>query len=82
MADDAKTLQERRRDLLRRRIAESGVAASESAKPASICAGERYPLSAGQRRMWFLQAMDASEARRDRVQAHHGLNQIPTRLAE
>ena len=47
--------------ILRRRIAESGVAASESAKPASICAGERYPLSAGQRRMWFLQAMDASD---------------------
>jgi mycobactin peptide synthetase MbtE len=61
MADDAKTLQERRRELLRRRIAQSGMAAAESAKPARIRAGARYPLSAGQRRMWFLQAMDAGD---------------------
>src|SRR5262249_37689841 len=61
MADDAKTLQERRRDLLRRRIAESGLTATESATQAPISPGERYPLSAGQRRMWFLQAMDASD---------------------
>ena len=61
MADDAKTLQERRRELLRRRIAESGMAAPESAKQARIRAGERYPLSAGQRRMWFLQTMDAGD---------------------
>ncbi|MGB9305734.1 MAG: amino acid adenylation domain-containing protein [Mycobacterium sp.] len=59
MADDGKTLQERRRELLRRRIAESGVAADESA--ASSCPGERYQLSAGQRRMWFLQAMDTAD---------------------
>ena len=61
MADDAKTLQERRRELLRRRIAQSGLTAPESAKQARIRAGERYPLSAGQRRMWFLQAMDAAD---------------------
>ena len=64
MADteaEAKTMQERRRELLRRRIAESGMAAAESGKRAAIHAGERYPLSAGQRRMWFLQAMDASD---------------------
>jgi mycobactin peptide synthetase MbtE len=60
-AAQAKTMQERRRELLRRRIAESGVAAAESGKRAAIRAGERYPLSAGQRRMWFLQAMDASD---------------------
>src|SRR5271166_5742894 len=59
MADDGKTLQERRRELLRRRIAESGMAADESA--ASSCPGERYQLSAGQRRMWFLQAMDTAD---------------------
>src|ERR1700675_1647170 len=59
MADDVKTLQERRRELLRRRIAESGMAAGESA--ANICPGERYQLSAGQRRMWFLQAMDTAD---------------------
>src|ERR1700733_2919335 len=58
---DAKTMQERRRELLRRRIAESGMAAAESGKLAAIRAGERYPLSAGQRRIWFLQAMDASD---------------------
>ena len=61
MADDAKTLQERRRELLRRRIAESGMAAPQSDEQAPLVAGERYGLSAGQRRMWFLQAMDASD---------------------
>ncbi|KZS66364.1 non-ribosomal peptide synthetase [Mycobacterium pseudokansasii] len=61
MADDVKTMQERRRELLRRRIAESGVAARESAGAARICAGERYRLSGGQRRMWFLQAMDPAD---------------------
>ncbi len=61
MADDAKTLQERRRALLRRRIAESGLAAGESTEHEPLRAGERYPLSTGQRRMWFLQAMDADD---------------------
>lgn len=61
MADDAKTLQERRRDLLRRRIVESGVAAGKTAPAAHLRPGERYRLSTGQRRMWFLQAMDADD---------------------
>lgn len=61
MTDDAKTLQERRHELLRRRIVESGLEATESARQAHIRAGERYRLSAGQRRMWFLQAMDAGD---------------------
>ena len=61
MADDVKTVQERRRELLRRRIAESGLAATESVERPRMRAGERYPLSAGQRRMWFLQAMDADD---------------------
>ncbi len=60
VADDVKTLQERRRELLRRRIAEGGMATANKAA-ASVCAGERYRLSAGQRRMWFLQAMDARD---------------------
>jgi mycobactin peptide synthetase MbtE len=60
VVDDAKTVQERRRQLLRRRITESGIAARESTEQ-RICAGERYRLSAGQRRMWFLQAMDARD---------------------
>ncbi|KKC04165.1 non-ribosomal peptide synthetase [Mycobacterium nebraskense] len=57
MADDAETLQERRLELLRRRIAEKGLAAGKMADEARICAGERYRLSVGQRRMWFLQTM-------------------------
>ncbi len=61
MADHARTVQERRRELLRRRIAESGSAATRSANQYPIRAGERYPLSPGQRRMWFLQAMDADD---------------------
>ncbi|BBZ43276.1 non-ribosomal peptide synthetase [Mycobacterium parmense] len=61
MADHAKSVQERRRELLRRRIAESGAATTGSAEGAAIHAGQRYPLSPGQRRMWFLQAMDAQD---------------------
>ncbi|BBX97158.1 non-ribosomal peptide synthetase [Mycobacterium lacus] len=61
MTDDVKTAQERRRELLRSRIRESGMAATESAEQAAICAGERYPLSTGQRRMWFLQTMDPDD---------------------
>lgn len=59
---DAATVQDRRRELLRRRIAESGLATTESPRPTAIVAGERYGLSAGQRRMWFVQAMNPSDA--------------------
>ncbi len=61
MAHDATTVQERRRELLRRRIAESGLATGESAQRAVVSAGERYRLSPGQRRMWFVQAMNPSD---------------------
>lgn len=63
MAQDAKTVQERRRELLRRRIAESGAAAGAVALADGpvLTAGERYGLSGGQRRMWFVQAMDAAD---------------------
>ncbi|NQE87758.1 non-ribosomal peptide synthetase [Nocardia terpenica] len=56
MSNDAKSVLDRRRELLRRRMAESGVATAVSA-PAmpGRRAGERARLSAGQRRMWFLQ---------------------------
>ncbi|WP_236723115.1 condensation domain-containing protein, partial [Mycobacterium avium] len=37
------------------------MAARESVELVRICAGERYRLSPGQRRMWFLQAMDTSD---------------------
>lgn len=62
MADDSQNVQERRRELLRQRIAESGVAAGQSAERASVRAGEHYHLSAGQRRMWFLQVMDPADS--------------------
>lgn len=63
VSHDAATVQERRRELLRRRIAESGLTTTESTtRTAAISAGERYPLSAGQRRMWFVQAMNPSDA--------------------
>lgn len=61
MAEDPRTVQERRRELLRRRITESGLATTRSAGPGAVRAGERYPLSPGQRRMWFRQAMDADD---------------------
>lgn len=61
MADDARTVQDRRRELLRRRIAESGLAATQSVAKPTVHAGERYPLSSGQRRMWFLQTMDDAD---------------------
>ena len=62
MTDQAKTLQERRRELLRQRIANSGLGTppAENNLPA-LRAGERYRLSTGQRRMWFVQALDAAD---------------------
>src|SRR3954468_4071865 len=62
MADDSKTLHERRRELLRRRIAESGLTTEQSAEVPRVRAGQRYPLSTGQRRMLFCQAMDAGDS--------------------
>ncbi|RUP05906.1 MAG: amino acid adenylation domain-containing protein [Mycobacterium sp.] len=62
MAPDAQTVQQRRRELLRQRIAESGLAATESADRPAISAGERCVLSPGQRRMWFVQAMNPADA--------------------
>ncbi|MFE9326847.1 amino acid adenylation domain-containing protein [Nocardia sp. NPDC052278] len=54
---------DRRKALLRQRLAESGLTAPTSgnaplrrSKP-----GERHPLSAGQRRMWFLQTRDPED---------------------
>ncbi|HET9874867.1 MAG TPA: amino acid adenylation domain-containing protein, partial [Mycobacterium sp.] len=59
--DDARTLSDRRRDLLRRRIAQSGVVPRAAKGRPDIRAGERYPLSTGQRRMWFLQTLDPTD---------------------
>ncbi|BDB41668.1 hypothetical protein IWGMT90018_21140 [Mycobacterium kiyosense] len=83
MADDAKTLQERRRELLRRRIAESGVAAGKSAEAVELRAGQRYRLSSGQRRMWFLQAMDADDTTLNICVAYRLTGQLdPARLRD
>ena len=61
VTDSAKTVAERRRELLRRRIAENGLAAEPSARSVDLRAGERYPLSPGQRRLWFVQTMDPAD---------------------
>ncbi|HEU4363081.1 MAG TPA: AMP-binding protein, partial [Mycobacterium sp.] len=61
MTDRAEELRQRRKELIRRRIAESGAAPAASAQLPAIRAGERYRLSAGQRRMWFLQTLDPAD---------------------
>ena len=52
-------IQERRRELLRRRLAERGVAAAVA--PAPDRTDARLPLSQGQRRMWFVQTRDPQD---------------------
>ncbi|MFI6363252.1 amino acid adenylation domain-containing protein [Nocardia sp. NPDC050630] len=54
---------DRRKALLRQRLAEKGLAApsSENATIRRSKPGERHPLSAGQRRMWFLQTRDPAD---------------------
>ncbi len=42
MADEESALQQRRRELLRRRVAESGLSATVSLSTAPIRSGERY----------------------------------------
>ncbi|MCX5043513.1 amino acid adenylation domain-containing protein [Aldersonia sp. NBC_00410] len=52
-------MEDRKRALLRRRLAEQGLAAGAPATAAPPRdPAHRYPLSAGQRRMWFLQQVD------------------------
>ncbi|WP_228816301.1 non-ribosomal peptide synthetase [Nocardia transvalensis] len=58
-----KSLQDRRRELLRRKMAETGVATASTADAAPRSrAGQRSPLSAGQRRLWFLQTRDPEDS--------------------
>ncbi|MGV9837907.1 amino acid adenylation domain-containing protein [Nocardia niigatensis] len=52
---------DRRRELLRRKLAEQGLTAATAAPVRRTRAGERRPLSAGQRRMWFLQTRDPED---------------------
>lgn len=57
MAGDADSIRDRRRELMRKRIAESGITSTEPAEHIAAEAGQPYPLSSGQRRMWFLQTL-------------------------
>ncbi|MFQ6398386.1 amino acid adenylation domain-containing protein [Nocardia sp. KC 131] len=54
---------DRRKALLRQRLAERGLATAQpaAAPVPRATPGERYPLSAGQRRMWFLQTRDPED---------------------
>src|ERR687897_3339499 len=61
MGEDVATVEDRRRALLRKRIAERGLAAEQPTPTRGLTAGEKYPLSTGQRRLWFLQAMNPAD---------------------
>ncbi|MFD5178397.1 amino acid adenylation domain-containing protein [Nocardia sp. NPDC058379] len=65
MSDTEATLSvaERRRLLLQQKLRASGMAAAtpEPVAVPRIAAGERRPLTPGQRRMWFLQTRDADD---------------------
>ncbi|WP_068272670.1 non-ribosomal peptide synthetase [Aldersonia kunmingensis] len=57
--EGAGSLEDRKRALLRRRLAEQGLAASTQVTMAPPRdAAQRYPLSDGQRRMWFVQQIE------------------------
>ncbi|QLY31812.1 amino acid adenylation domain-containing protein [Nocardia huaxiensis] len=50
---------DRRRELMRRKLEQSGLATAAAAAPVRrTAAGQHRPLSAGQSRMWFLQTRD------------------------
>ncbi|MGW5310378.1 amino acid adenylation domain-containing protein [Nocardia thailandica] len=53
---------ERRKQLLQQRLRDAGLNAAPAAELPAARPGERYPLSAGQRRMWFLQTRDAADS--------------------
>ncbi|MEV5837490.1 amino acid adenylation domain-containing protein [Nocardia sp. NPDC052112] len=61
--NEAASVLDRRKALLRQRLAESGLTApATAAAPARRSEpGARHPLSAGQRRMWFLQTRDPED---------------------
>ncbi|MEV0333132.1 amino acid adenylation domain-containing protein [Nocardia sp. NPDC050717] len=65
MSDTEATLSvaERRKQLLQQKLRASGMAAAAPTATAvpRIAAGERCPLTPGQRRMWFLQTRDADD---------------------
>ena len=62
MPNDAKDAAELRLELVRRRLAERGLATAEPVRRSGVRAGERHALSTGQRRMWFLQTLDPADS--------------------
>ncbi|MUM18704.1 amino acid adenylation domain-containing protein [Mycobacterium sp. CBMA271] len=70
MSGDRLSALDRRRELLRKRLADSGVAAHTEESTPRIAAGERRELSSGQRRMWFMQTADADDTTLNICVAH------------
>lgn len=61
---------DRRRELLRARLARSGVASEALQTLPRVLAGERRPLTSGQQRMWFLQTKDPADTTLNICVAH------------
>lgn len=70
MSGDQLSALDRRRELLRRRLAESGVAAQAVESVSRVQAGERRELAPGQRRMWFMQTKDPADTSLNICVAH------------
>lgn len=70
MSGDQLSALDRRRELLRRRLAESGVAAQAVESVPRVQAGERRELAPGQRRMWFMQTKDPADTSLNICVAH------------
>ncbi|CPZ64173.1 Putative peptide synthetase MbtE [Mycobacteroides abscessus] len=70
MSGDQLSALDRRRELLRRRLAESGVAAPGVESVPRVQAGERRELAPGQRRMWFMQTKDPADTSLNICVAH------------
>ncbi|MBE5452508.1 Putative peptide synthetase MbtE [Mycobacteroides abscessus subsp. abscessus] len=70
MTGDQLSALDRRRELLRRRLAESGVAAQAVESVPRVQAGERRELAPGQRRMWFMQTKDPADTSLNICVAH------------
>lgn len=70
MTGDQLSALDRRRELLRRRLAESGVAAQAVESAPRVQAGERRALAPGQRRMWFMQTKDPADTSLNICVAH------------
>ncbi|WP_078353896.1 non-ribosomal peptide synthetase [Mycobacteroides chelonae] len=61
---------DRRRELLRKRLADSGVSTQTADAHPRVQAGEHRPLAPGQRRMWFVQTKDSADTTLNVCVAH------------